>query len=164
MSTKMLKPLILRPGEASVYDSLKGEKMTMLLSGQDTGGALAMLIDEVPPGGGPPLHIHQNEDEIFYVLEGELDLQVNEDKFTVPAGTSVFLPGGIPHTFGNSGTQPVKSLTLITPAGLEGFFAEVEPLVIQDEPDMNAVVAVAGKYGIQVVGPPLAAMPGQNGQ
>jgi quercetin dioxygenase-like cupin family protein len=138
--------------------------MTILLSGKDTGGAFAMFIDEIPPGGGPPLHIHHNEDETFYILEGELEMQVNEDRFTAPAGTSVFLPRGIPHTFGNTGTQIVKALTLLTPAGLESFFVKVEPLLTQNEPDMTAVIAVASKYGIEVVGPPMAAMTGQNDQ
>jgi quercetin dioxygenase-like cupin family protein len=151
----MLKPLTINPGEASVYDSLKGEKLTILLSGQDTGGSFAMFVDEVPPGGGPPLHIHHNEDETFYILEGALDMQVNQDRFTASAGTSVFLPRGLPHTFGNSGTQFARALTLVTPAGLEPFFAEVEPLLTQGEVNMAAVVAVASKYGIEVVGPPL---------
>ena len=129
---------IVHPGEASVYDHLGGEKMTILLSAKDTGGALAMFIDHVPPGGGPPLHIHHNEDETFYILEGELDIQVNHDRFTARSGTSAFLPKGIPHTFANFGMQPVKALVVLSPAGLEGLFAEVEPLAIQEEPDMPA--------------------------
>jgi quercetin dioxygenase-like cupin family protein len=157
MSIAKLNPLIVHPGKASVYDHIGGEKITILLSAKDTGGALAMFIDDIPPGGGPPRHIHHNEDETFYILEGELEMQVNEDMFTARPGTSVFLPRGIPHTFGNLGTQPVKTLTLLTPAGLEEFFAEIEPLVIQNEPDMTAVVAVASKYGIEVVGLPLTA-------
>jgi len=160
----MLKPVTLHSGEAREYDHLGGEKITVLLSGGDTDGAFAMLIDETPPGGGPPLHTHKNEAETFYILEGALEMQVNKERFTLSAGASVFIPKGIPHTFGNAGTQKAKSLVILTPAGLEGFFAEVESLVTQSEPDMTAILAVAGKYGIEAVGPPLAAAMGQNGQ
>ena len=153
MSAGMLKPLIVGPGEARIYDHLAGEKITILLSAQDTDGSFAMFIDEVPPAAGPPLHIHHNEDETFYILAGELDMQVKEDKFTAPAGASVFLPRGIPHTFSNSGSQTARALVVLSPAGLEGFFAEVEPLVTQAEPDMMAILAVADKYGIEVVPP-----------
>jgi quercetin dioxygenase-like cupin family protein len=157
MSTKTLPSRIVRPGEAIVYDQLQGEKIHFLLSGQDTAGALALFIDETPPGAGPPLHVHRNEDETFYVLEGELEIQVNEERFTAPAGSTAFLPRGIPHSFANLGTQTARSLVVLTPAGLEGFFAEVEPLVTQAEPDMAAVFPIAAKYGIEVAGPPLAA-------
>ena len=84
-------------------------------------------------------------------------MQVNEERFTVPAGSAVFLPRGIPHTFANLGTQTARSLVVLTPAGLEGFFAQVEPLVTQAEPDMATVFPVAARYGIEVAGPPLAA-------
>jgi len=156
MNTKTLKPLIVSPGEARVYDQLAGEKITILLSAQDTGGSLAIFIDEVPPAAGPPLHIHRSEDETFYILEGELEMQVNDERFTASAGASVFLPKGIPHTFSNSGTQTARALVMLTPGGLEGFFAEVEPLVTQAEPDMAAIMAVGSKYDIEIVGPPLA--------
>ena len=155
MSTMKSKPVALHPSEAQVIDHLGGEKITMLLTGQDTDGKFAMIIDEVPPGEGPPLHIHHNEDETFYVLEGELELQVDEERFVVSAGSSIFMPRGIPHTFRNSGTQTAKSLVILTPSNLEGFFAEVEPLVSQDEPNMNAVLDIAGKYGLEIIGPPL---------
>jgi mannose-6-phosphate isomerase-like protein (cupin superfamily) len=156
MSAGTLKPLTVGPGEGRVYDHLAGEKMTILLSAQDTDGAFAMFIDEVPPAAGPPLHIHHNEDETFYVLEGELAMQVNDEKFTAPVGTAVFLPKGIPHTFHNFGTQTARALVTVTPGGLEGFFTEVEPLTTQSEPDMAAILAMAGQYGIEAI------LPGQS--
>jgi quercetin dioxygenase-like cupin family protein len=159
MNTSTLSPCIVTPGEAVVYDQLEGEKIHMLLSGRHTADGFALIIDETPPGAGPPLHVHQNEDEIFYVLEGELTIQVGKERYTVPAGGTAILPRGVPHTFGNLGTDTVKSLVLLTPAGLENFFAEVEPLATQAEPDMRAIVPLATKYGIQLAGPPLAARP-----
>jgi mannose-6-phosphate isomerase-like protein (cupin superfamily) len=159
MSTQSLSPRLIPPGEATIYDQLQGEKIHVLLSRQDTGGALTLFIDETPPNAGPPLHIHRNEDELFYILEGELVMQVNEERFTVPAGSAAFLPRGVPHTFTNPGPQTARSLVALTPAGLEDFFAEVEPLATQAEPDMTAILAVAARHGIEAVGPPLAGSP-----
>jgi mannose-6-phosphate isomerase-like protein (cupin superfamily) len=156
MIEQLLSPRLVMPGEAAVYDQLRDEKVHILLSKQDTGGALALFIDEVPPNGGPPLHIHHQEDETFYLLEGELVMQVNGEQVTVGAGSVAFLPRGVPHTFTNPGTETARALVILTPGGLEGFFAEVEPLVTQAEPEMGAVLAVAAKYGIEAIGPPLA--------
>ncbi|MCB0173335.1 MAG: cupin domain-containing protein [Anaerolineae bacterium] len=151
MSTELLTPLAIGPGEARVYDHIGGEKITILLSAQDTNGSFAMFIDEIPPAAGPPYHIHHNEDETFYILDGELDIQINEDKFTVRAGATAFLPKGIPHTFHNSSAQVTRALVVLSPAGLEGFFADVEPLVIQAELDMAAILTIAGQYGIEII-------------
>ncbi len=151
-----ISPRLVLPGAASVYDQLQGEKIHLLLSAGDTGGAFALFIDEVPPNGGPPLHIHHREDETFYVLEGELVIQLGEEQFAAPAGSSTFLPKGVPHTFTNVTTETARALVVLTPGGMERFFAEVEPLVTQPEPDMTAVLAIAAKYGIDAVGAPLA--------
>ncbi|MCB0209981.1 MAG: cupin domain-containing protein [Anaerolineae bacterium] len=151
MSTTPLKPLLVAPGEARVYDHIGGENMTILLSAQDTNGSFAMFIDEVPPAAGPPMHIHHNEDETFYILEGQLDITIKGETFTAPAGGTAFLPKGIPHTFHNSSEQTARALVVLTPAGLENFFIEIEPLVIQAEPNMAAILTVAAKYGIEVV-------------
>ncbi len=156
MIDQLLSPRLVLPGEATIYDQLQGEKIHVLLSAQETGGVLAVFIDEVPPNGGPPLHIHHHEDETFYILEGELIIQVNGKQFTAPAGCTAFLPRGVPHTFTNLGPEPARALVMLTPGGLERFFAEVEPLVTQAEPQMPAVLAIAAHYGIEVVGPPLA--------
>jgi mannose-6-phosphate isomerase-like protein (cupin superfamily) len=156
MNSDMLNPKVVQAGEARVYDHLGGEKLALLLSAEETGGAFSLLLDESPPGGGPPLHIHRREDEIFYILEGAYEVQVNDDRFTAAAGATVFMPKGVPHTFANFGAQPAKAIVILSPAGLEQFFAEVEPLATQTEPDMNAMLTLIGKYGVEPVGPPLA--------
>lgn len=61
----------------------------------------------------------------------------------------------MPHTFRNPGPGPSKALALLTPAGLEAFFVDVEGLLSEGEPDMDAVIQTAAKYGLEVVGPPL---------
>lgn len=145
---------------AAVYDQLMGERIYVLLDAADTRGAYSVVIDELPPQAGPPLHIHHREDELFYVLAGELVVQLGEDRFILPAGQAAFLPRGVPHTFINAGPKMARILAVVTPGGVERFFAEVEPLATAAEPDLEAVLAAAGRYGIEAVGPPLAELPG----
>ena len=79
----------------------------------------------MPPGGGPPPHIHHREDESFHVLEGSLTVQVGGNTITASAGDFAYLPRGIAHGFKNNGDGYAKALVLTMPAGLEDFFAEV---------------------------------------
>ncbi len=80
-----------------------GEQMTFLITGEETGGAFFLAEMSVPPGGGPPPHIHSREDESFQILEGTLTVQVGGDTITASAGDFVYLPRGIAHSFKNTG-------------------------------------------------------------
>ena len=91
MSTQTLTPRIVHPGQGRIINQMGGEQLILLLAGEQTGGTLAMFIDETPPGSGPPLHIHHNEDETCYVLEGEYEILVGDERITVSAGGSAFL-------------------------------------------------------------------------
>ena len=102
-----------------------GSLLTFIATGKETGGAFFLAEMSVPPGAGPPLHIHSREDESFRLLEGALTIQVGGDTVTALPGDFAFLPRGIAHSFKNNGNVPVKALVLITPAGLENYFAEV---------------------------------------
>jgi quercetin dioxygenase-like cupin family protein len=102
-----------------------GSLMTFIATGKETAGAFFLSEMSVPPGGGPPPHIHTREDESFRLLEGTLTIQVGGDTVTASPGDFVFLPRGIAHSFKNNSKMPVKALVLITPAGLENYFSEV---------------------------------------
>lgn len=102
-----------------------GTLMTYILTGKETGGAFFLSEVLVPPGGGPPPHIHHREDESFHLLEGTLTARVGGDTLTASAGDFVYLPRGIAHSFKNTGNVNARALVLITPAGLEDYFAEV---------------------------------------
>jgi quercetin dioxygenase-like cupin family protein len=137
------------------------ELMTFKASGEDTGGAYALTDSVVPPGGGAPPHIHRREDEAFWVLEGELEVMVGETTFGARAGSFVHLPKDIPHTYENVGTRSARFLTLMVPAGLEKFFEEVgkpgsdvysrPPFEVED---IEKLLAVAPKYGVEILPPP----------
>lgn len=138
-----------------------GELMTFLVTGEETGGALFLAELSVAPGGGTPPHIHRREDEAFRLLEGTLTIQVGGDTITASAGDFAFLPRGIAHSFKNTGDGYAKALVFITPAGLEGFFAEVfEPATDRSTPAPSAdkeligrALAAAARYEMELLPP-----------
>lgn len=124
-----------------------------------TEGAVAMVEHTLAPGllGAPP-HRHQREDEISYVLEGELTVEIGAEVVTAGAGEIVVKPRGEYHTFWNAGDRPVRFLEVISPGGLEEYFAELGGLIPADgPPEMEAIAALAGRYGMEF---DLARMPG----
>jgi quercetin dioxygenase-like cupin family protein len=101
-----------------------GDTYTTLVSGEDTAGRYTLIDMHVPPGGGPPPHRHDFE-EMFSVLEGEIELTFRGVKSTARAGETVNIPANAPHQFTNSSEQPARLLCMCSPAGQEKFFAEV---------------------------------------
>ncbi len=138
-----------------------GELMTFLITGEETGGAFFLAEISVAPGGGTPPHIHRREDEAFRMLEGTLTIQVGRDTITASAGDFAFLPRGIAHSFKNAGDGHAKALVIVTPAGLEGFFAEVfEPAADRSVAPSSAheeligrAMAAASRYGLELLPP-----------
>jgi quercetin dioxygenase-like cupin family protein len=99
--------------------------MKVLLRSEQTAGAVSMVETSAPPGfGGPPLHEH-DFDETFYVMEGELTVQLRDELFSAPAGRLAFAPRGVPHTFANLSDGPAHYVIVITPAGFERYFARM---------------------------------------
>ncbi len=127
------------------------------LSGKQTGGSFALIEDRLPAGRDTPYHLHQREDETFHLLEGEMTFYSGSDMFTAAAGATVFLPRGIPHGF--RADTPGRVLILTTPAGFDDFVREVgtpaTSLEIPElhQPDVQKLVVVAAKYGIEILGP-----------
>lgn len=148
---------VLTPGSGPAY-YVVGDLYTILTPGADTGGAFALIHAVVPPGGGPPPHVHRREDEAFYVLEGELTFHADGQSFTAGAGTWVTLAKNSVHRFHNDSAVPARMLILVTPAGLEKFFAEVgQPVTDRTAtppPVTHAAIerllAVAPRYGIEI--------------
>ncbi len=138
-----------------------GELMTFLMTGEETGGDFFMAEISVAPGGGTPPHIHYREDESFHVLEGSLTIQVGGNTIIASAGDFAFLPRGIAHSFKNTGAGSAKALVLATPAGLEGFFAEVfEPALDRSAtpppPNKDLIAraqAASPRYGLELLPP-----------
>jgi quercetin dioxygenase-like cupin family protein len=98
-----------------------GQLMSALAEGEDTWGRLTVYEILFPPDSGPPLHIHEREDEAFYVLEGGLSVRMGDEEFEAPTGSFVFQPRGIPHTFRTS-SEGARVLLFVVPSGFEGYF------------------------------------------
>jgi len=150
-------PTVRTPGEGRVI-GVVGDIYRFLATGEETDGRYALWEAIVPPGGGPPPHIHQREEEGFYVLEGEITIQLGEERFVAKAGTFANMPVGSLHSFTNAGTKPAKMLISVAPAGLEKMFFEVgQPLSAgaTDAPppaqeDIEKLLAVAPRYGLEI--------------
>jgi quercetin dioxygenase-like cupin family protein len=115
----------------------------------------------VPPGGGPPLHIHRREDETFYVVEGTVDFRLGDDTITAGVGDFVNVPRGLVHRFHNAGAAPMRMILTFTPAGMEKFFEEtLERALDPSAPPPDNVdevaaryVAAAPRYGLEFIAP-----------
>ncbi|MFN7935517.1 MAG: cupin domain-containing protein [Bryobacteraceae bacterium] len=126
------------------------------ISGDDTGGEFALF--EIPPGNpGPPLHLHHIENELFWVLEGELDVQVGSDIIRLTAGSCAYAPRMTPHTWQPVGGHDVRFLAFAEPAGhLEEFIAELLRRRRSGGPvDPASMKSLFEKYEMEVVGPAL---------
>ena len=142
-------PKVLAPGEGKAVMVL-GDAISFKMTGEETGGAYCILEVVSPPEGGPPRHVHSREDEAFYILEGSFEFQVDGRKIAAGAGSFVFGPRDVPHTFKNVGSAPGKMLLVVQPAGIEKFFEQIS-LLPPGPPDFAKIAALAGEYGIAFV-------------
>jgi quercetin dioxygenase-like cupin family protein len=145
--------VVVGPGEGTDSRSPLGGDMTFLVRGEQTNGALVAADIAVPPGDGPPLHVHTREDEWAYVLAGDLRWKLGDELSATPPGSFVFIPRGLAHTFQNTGAQPGRMLVMFAPAGVEGFFDRLSKLTAFDA---DAFRRAGSEVGTDMVGPPLA--------
>ena len=126
-----------------------GDELTMLLNHAQTGGQFTAFTDVTPPGGGPPPHFHDRDDEWFFVLAGRVSFLADGQWTEVAPGGMIFAPHGGVHTFRNIGETPSKILVHVAPGNFENFFAAAAAEFAQPGgPDMNHLVQIAGEYGI----------------
>ena len=123
-----------RDGSGVEHIHLAGGTYTILVSGADTNGTYCLIDMLVPPGGGPAPHRHDFE-EMFYLLEGEVELTFRGERVTARAGETINIPANAPHAFRNVSTQAARLLCMCTPAGQEDFFRQVgSPAGSAEEP------------------------------
>jgi quercetin dioxygenase-like cupin family protein len=143
---------IIRKGEGRVLRAF-GEEVTLLLDGQRTAGKFTMWTEVTPPGGGPPLHYHAGEEELFYVISGRVGFLVNDNWHEVGPGGTAFMPRGLVHTFKNVGDQHSSMLVMTMPSGFERFFARCaeESARPGEPPEMARLVEIGAEHGIHFV-------------
>lgn len=135
-----------------------GDSYRFLVTGFETGGSYALWEATVPPGGGPPLHVHSREDEAFFILDGNMTFQIEDKTITAPTGTFVNLPSGVRHAFKNQSKAIARMLIAVAPAGLEKMFEETgtalpdlnTPIPPVNAHDIQKLLAVAPRYGIEI--------------
>lgn len=151
-----MKP-IFRPSGTAPAVWGPGDRYNFLATGEETNNAFFQFEAIVPPGGGPPPHIHSREDESFYVVSGGLEILVGDSTYQAKAGDFVFIPRGTVHRFKNLGGTTAVQLVTFVPAGVERYFREVFPPVtdpkaapppITDEL-IRKLHEAAPKYGLE---------------
>ncbi len=149
----------LGPGEGEHLWFFNG-LFSVKAGGPDTRNAFTLIEAHLPDDLQVPPHIHEREDEGFYVLEGELTIVCGENSWTAGPGSFAMLPRGIPHSFSVSGNGQARLLQMTSPAQFEQFAAEMgepatEAVIPQrTEVDVPKLLSVAPKYGIQMLPPP----------
>lgn len=151
------QPTLRAPAEGRTI-AVVGDVYRFLATGEDTNGKYAQWEAIVPPGGGPPPHVHSREEEAFYILEGEITFQIGAERVVATAGMFANMPVGTPHSFKNESDRPAKMLISVAPAGLEGMFFEVGVPVDQGattaqpptKQEIEKLLAVAPHYGIEI--------------
>lgn len=147
----MSRARIVRSSEGTTYP---GSPWVFKI-GATTGGTFDFMVGAVEYLTGPPLHVHREQHDTFYVLEGVLAVQIDDEVFDIERGDFATVPPGVRHTFDNirRDQPPVGVLNLMTPAGLDGFMAEVGEL--GQDPPGPAVERIGDNHGVRFIGPPL---------
>jgi mannose-6-phosphate isomerase-like protein (cupin superfamily) len=141
----------LRPGEGRAID-LGNFVMSLKADAASTGGAFSLLEASEPAGFGPPLHIHHDTAEAFYVLEGEYLIFVEDRTHRCPAGSFVFIPPNVRHGF-RVGDSASRKLNLYTPAAMVGYFDELSAAMTGGSADAAKLDEIASRHGMEVIGP-----------
>jgi len=157
MDTKVAanEPFVRAPAAGSTLNVL-GVTHIYKATGAETGGSFSLWEDVVPPGAGAPPHTHEREDEAFYVLSGEIQLEFEGEPAPRRIGAGGFFYGARHrrHGYRNVSDQPARVLVLCVPScGLDQMFVELDAATAKGMPDIGMVAAIAAKYGVTIEPP-----------
>jgi mannose-6-phosphate isomerase-like protein (cupin superfamily) len=144
---------VVRPGEGRRLDLGNFEALVLATAAQTSDEFALLQTQGEPPGFGPPLHLHRDAAEAFYVLEGEYLVHVAGRRSRCPAGTFVYVPRGTPHTFTVVSTVPGKKLNLFSPAAMTGYFEELAQAAAAGRLTAELLDAIAERHDMDVIGP-----------
>lgn len=145
--------LLAREGDG---ERAKGSPHLFKASASNTAGRFDFLVSTFEPMTGPPLHVHDQQDDTFYVLEGIITVQAGDDLIDLGPGDFLSIPKGVAHTFDNlrNGGKPARAVNLMTPGGLLDVF-EAMAGAAEGGGGPDAIGEAAARYGTTMVGPPL---------
>jgi len=158
MPTTQARPYVLDPGGGDAHWFF-GNLVTLKAAGEHTDGRFALTEFINPVGFASPLHVHHDEHEAFYILEGTAEIHCGDEVFNVSPGSFVLLPSGIPHWHRVSSDTPMRSLVMTTGQFERYVIASGEPagarqLPPSGPPDMGRAAAAGERFRIEVLGPP----------
>ena len=154
------KPYRVAIGEGLADVWWKSGRVTVKAGGAETGHAFSQIETDDPRGSGPPLHLHHNEDETFYILEGQVTMVVGDERIDLAAGDYCFGPRGIPHAY-LVRSERARMLVTASPGGVEDVFVSLGVPVTSAEPPTDTVMPpmpemarLFATYGAEILGPP----------
>ncbi|MFN0030979.1 MAG: cupin domain-containing protein [Flavobacteriales bacterium] len=150
MQTTNQKATVVAAAEGRQFNVL-GHAITLKLSRTETNGNYYVFEVITPPGHGIPPHVHDREDEIIHVIEGEFLITLGDKQFTANAGSEIFFPRHTPHAFQNVGSGAGKTDWVVAPGGnFEDFFDKLASLPA-GPPDMQRVAEIFAQHGMEIL-------------
>jgi mannose-6-phosphate isomerase-like protein (cupin superfamily) len=149
--TEPRRAYVLRPNEGRDID-MGNFRMSLKASGEDSEQAFSILEAEEPPHFGPPMHIHHDAAEAFYIVSGEYVIFIENEEHLCAAGSFIFIPAGVPHGF-RVGAVPSRKLNIYAPAAMVGYFDDLAAAIARNEMDDDTLTAIARRHGMEVIGP-----------
>ena len=149
------EPFVREPGAGSTLNIL-GVTHICKATGAETAGSFSLWEDVVPPGAGAPPHVHIHEDEAFYVISGEIQVEFEGERAPRRIGPGGFFYGARHkrHAYRNVSDQPARVLVLCTPScGLDQMFAELDAATTAGMPETGKLMAICAKYGVTIESP-----------
>lgn len=150
MSDFQQKPILSAPDDGDQY-GFPGTIFHHRAKSADTDGAFSVVELITEPGQGVAVHVHENEDELVYVLDGDVEVTLGEQKMNAEAGIMALLPRGIPHGFTNVGDGPSRLLVTILPGAFDNYFVALGKLYQAGEPTDEQLAALARQYSVEYV-------------
>ena len=146
MGTVLRQPVAIQPGTGR---TLKFLGVTHKITSEQSGGAFYLCEAVFGPESGSPLHIHHHEDEVIHVLEGAIDIRLDNERLHAPVGGIVHLPKNIPHALQNPLNTSLRILVYAIPGGLENYFNEVDAALQDGSFSPEVHTEISAKYGLE---------------
>ena len=150
-STETKRDFLRRYGEQEWLNSVPGEEIAVRFHSSETLGRFSIMESKAQPGAAPPMHLHRDEEEVFHILQGELDFSVAGIETTLKAGDMMRIPAGMPHAWRNRTDHVALMIVMFAPGGPEKIF---EMIAGRSNDEISAIL---DELGTVVVGPPMEA-------
>ena len=149
----MSEAFIVQPGQGRRLDLGNFEAVVLATAAQTSGEFTLLQVQKEPPDFGPPLHLHGDAAEGFYVLEGEYLMFIEGRQHLCPAGAFVYVPRGTPHTFKVVSAVPGKKLNFFSPAAMVEFFEDLAAAEAAGQATPELLDTIAARNNVDLLGP-----------